>query len=360
MDIQILKILSAFALMQVGIWLIFLFNVKKSDPRQRIFLVKTTFLFIVFVLGISLLIFGSNSTTYFLANITNLTIFLPLPLLYTYVHNNKNEKTDEIQQLYHYIPFAVILIGAILLLLFSSVHTEHFNLYSSALIILFCIQCLIYVLLFRKSTINLILFKKINENHTEQNNAWIKSFVIGFSTILLLNTAAFTSWNVFSNYELCIFLCSLFFICSFIAINIVMLIALLKKEQLLPQLKYSNSTISKTEINEQFIAIKKELIDNKLYKDPLISLALLSKKIQIPQSKISRILNEKSRKNFNELINEHRIKDAQELIINNPDSLKILDIAFEVGYNSKSTFNTAFKKFTGLTPSEFRAQNSKF
>ena len=61
--------------------------------------------------------------------------------------------------------------------------------------------------------------------------------------------------------------------------------------------------------------------------------------------------------NYWTLINKYRIEEAKELLINSPED-SILKIAYTVGYNSKTTFNTTFKKIVGITPSEFRNDNT--
>ena len=75
---------------------------------------------------------------------------------------------------------------------------------------------------------------------------------------------------------------------------------------------------------------------------------------------LSQIINERLNKNFFELVNAHRIKEAKKRLLD-PDAepLTILAIAFEVGFNSKSAFNAAFKKYTRMTPTQFREAQGK-
>ena len=58
--------------------------------------------------------------------------------------------------------------------------------------------------------------------------------------------------------------------------------------------------------------------------------------------------------NFYDFINKYRVEEAKKLLIEDIHNYKILAIAYEVGFNSKATFNRVFKKFTELTPSEFK------
>ena len=96
-------------------------------------------------------------------------------------------------------------------------------------------------------------------------------------------------------------------------------------------------------------------IRKKLYLDPLLNLEKLARQLNISDKQLSQLINESAGINFNDFINRYRIEEAQMLIKkNNEQQPNILTIAYEVGFNSKSTFNTAFKKFTNSTPSEYR------
>jgi len=86
-----------------------------------------------------------------------------------------------------------------------------------------------------------------------------------------------------------------------------------------------------------------------------ISLITLASSINVNPKALSYILNEHMHKNFNQYINDWRIDEVKKRLNNKEYShLKMLTIAFDCGFNSKSTFNLAFKKTTGLSPSEYR------
>ncbi|MBK9985231.1 MAG: AraC family transcriptional regulator [Saprospiraceae bacterium] len=101
--------------------------------------------------------------------------------------------------------------------------------------------------------------------------------------------------------------------------------------------------------------IKSLMLDAKLYTDPELKLSALAEQIGLPSHQASKLINEKFGKSFNELINEYRVEEFIRRV--NHDDFKaysIYGIALEVGFNSKSSFNTAFKKITGKTPSSFK------
>jgi len=104
--------------------------------------------------------------------------------------------------------------------------------------------------------------------------------------------------------------------------------------------------------------LKGELITlftvDKVYRDSAINLDTLSEKLNTTRHNASQIINEHFDMNFFELINKFRIEEAVNLLEEDKNgNLNIIDIAYEVGYNNKVTFNKAFKKSTSLTPTQF-------
>jgi AraC-like DNA-binding protein len=87
----------------------------------------------------------------------------------------------------------------------------------------------------------------------------------------------------------------------------------------------------------------------------------LARQMGYNTNQLSGVINKEMGKNFNELINQYRIETVKERLVDPAFAhLSILGIAFESGFNSKATFNRAFKHFTQQTPSEFlKKQNKK-
>ena len=69
---------------------------------------------------------------------------------------------------------------------------------------------------------------------------------------------------------------------------------------------------------------------------------------------VSQVNYEKLNKSFFELLGSYRIEEAKKLLSEKSTHKNVMEILYEVGFNSKSSFNTAFKKYTLKTPSEFR------
>lgn len=103
------------------------------------------------------------------------------------------------------------------------------------------------------------------------------------------------------------------------------------------------------------------MTDEHLYRQPDLSLAEISEKLLSNTTYVSKIINDQTDSNFTTFVNRYRIEEACKLLTD-PHSahLSIEGIAYTVGFNSKSAFNTAFKKYTGKTPSEYASDmNSK-
>ena len=88
------------------------------------------------------------------------------------------------------------------------------------------------------------------------------------------------------------------------------------------------------------------------FKQPELSRELIAQYTGISVNRISEVINAEYKKNFNDWINDYRIETAKKLIA--ITELSIKEIYFEVGFNSKSAFNSAFKKRLGQTPSAYR------
>lgn len=91
---------------------------------------------------------------------------------------------------------------------------------------------------------------------------------------------------------------------------------------------------------------------------PNLSLRMLANQIEVHPNKLSWLLNEEIGKNFNEFINHYRIEYFKKLALDPDNShISLIGLAYESGFNSKTVFNTYFKKETGMTPKEFLKQN---
>ena len=121
------------------------------------------------------------------------------------------------------------------------------------------------------------------------------------------------------------------------------------------QQKTTNSANISIVKEEEFKLICSSIKDQNKFIDPTLSLEQLANDFDMSNSKLSSLINTYAQKNFKDFINELRVEFAKQLLIDTDyQNYTITAIGLESGFNSKSTFYTAFKKFAGKTPSEYK------
>lgn len=123
-----------------------------------------------------------------------------------------------------------------------------------------------------------------------------------------------------------------------------------------PKETQSIPNLLKIEQEEQlYTIINSRITEEGLYMNPSLGLDALAESLGVKATKVSHLINTYSDYNFSDHINNFRVAEAKKLLIH-PDfsNYTIISIGLECGFNSKSTFYTAFKKFTGMTPSAWR------
>ncbi|MFD1622426.1 helix-turn-helix domain-containing protein [Thalassotalea marina] len=124
------------------------------------------------------------------------------------------------------------------------------------------------------------------------------------------------------------------------------------KQHLQTANKYQHSALDQTRAQHIASQIEKAMKEDKLYLDAALSLPKLAKHISTSANYISQTLNQNLSTSFFDYVNHHRIEAAKRLLTNTEET--VLDIAMQVGFNAKSSFYTAFKKETQMTPSQYR------
>jgi AraC-like DNA-binding protein len=115
---------------------------------------------------------------------------------------------------------------------------------------------------------------------------------------------------------------------------------------------------------EKYDAIVLQLKDymqlNKPFLDPTLSIETLAERFNLPSSELSLTINRIIGQHFFDFVNFYRVNLAAEMLITSNDQQQktVLEILYEVGFNSKSSFNTAFKKHLLMTPSQYRKLHS--
>jgi len=154
------------------------------------------------------------------------------------------------------------------------------------------------------------------------------------------------------------FLVLLSYIMIFVLVSVPKVIHFKQSRLARPELltKYEKSNLSKEEAASYVNEMNQWMKLEKPYLDSNLSLGDLAEKLNLPGHIVSEVLNGYLKQNFYDYVNNFRIEEFKNLA-KQSENVKVasLNLAFEAGFNSKTTFNTSFKKFTGVTPSHFRS-----
>lgn len=125
------------------------------------------------------------------------------------------------------------------------------------------------------------------------------------------------------------------------------------------QKKYKQALLDADEIKKYSKELEQIMMDYKLYLNPDLSLKDLASYLELPANYVSQLLNLGFQKNFSEYVNTFRVKEFKERVLKEENKdLTIMAIAYDSGFNSKTVFNTFFKKMEGTTPNSYLKNNS--
>jgi ligand-binding sensor domain-containing protein/AraC-like DNA-binding protein len=145
---------------------------------------------------------------------------------------------------------------------------------------------------------------------------------------------------------------------TLVTLGIPKLLEIMTKKRLAKEEKYKSSTLNHHKSRTYLNRLLKIMEEEKPYLDPELSLQTLAKRMEITKEDLSQVINEQLDRNFKNFINEYRIEEAKKKLLDpKEDQFVLMKIAFDVGFNSKSVFNASFKKFTGMSPSQYRKKH---
>jgi AraC-like DNA-binding protein len=143
---------------------------------------------------------------------------------------------------------------------------------------------------------------------------------------------------------------------SFILLIICLLVAFKLNNKAI-KAKYVDKEIEKSEASEIISRLNALMNNEELYKNSLISMPQIAKRLGMSTPRFSQLLNDNLNKSFSVFINEFRIEAAKLMIMSNPTQT-MENISEQCGFNSQSTFYSVFKKHTKLTPAKYKVENS--
>jgi len=176
-----------------------------------------------------------------------------------------------------------------------------------------------------------------------ESDIWLLSIFFGNIIIWLAHfTAAYTSYIVGALSFSFVFYLSCLAVYSYH-----------RKAAVLKTIKYVDKKIIISEAESLIAKLKKLMSEEILYTNANLTLPQVAKKMSISTQRLSQLLNDNIATSFSNFVNEYRIVKAQGLLLQ-AKKIKMDDIAEQCGFNSNSTFYTAFKKCTGTTPAKYR------
>ena len=124
--------------------------------------------------------------------------------------------------------------------------------------------------------------------------------------------------------------------------------------------KYHRSTLTEMAAASLESTIKDHMVNFKPYLNNDLRMQNLANSLGLSIHYLSEVINRRLKQNFSNFINSYRIKEAVK-ILKDPvyENEKIINIAYDSGFNNKASFNNAFKKHTGMTPGEYKVKNKK-
>ncbi|SHL25026.1 helix-turn-helix domain-containing protein [Flavobacterium xanthum] len=128
-------------------------------------------------------------------------------------------------------------------------------------------------------------------------------------------------------------------------------------KDILPEVeeKTESKDVQVDAISSQISKLKQYMAEKEPFLDPSLTIQELANQIDIPVRELSVLINHHMDQHFFDFVNEYRIQKAMGILKDQSRSqLTVLEILYEVGFNSKSSFNTSFKKYTKLTPTSYR------
>jgi AraC-like DNA-binding protein len=190
---------------------------------------------------------------------------------------------------------------------------------------------------------------------------WLRSLWYALSSflltvvLLLLYLAVAGTFDPVSNYSYTVIASAIIYLLAYKLV--------LSPELFTPDFerKYKSYRQFETDTHESIVKRLNALMEEQeRFIDPDLSLASIADELQLPVYQVSKIINEHFGKSFSDFVGEYRVK-AYIARINDPrySAFSLYGIALEVGFNSKSSFNSIFKKVTGKTPSEYKRDSRR-
>lgn len=375
MDITLLKILFYILCFQFLFVSLYLFQNKKGKTLSNKLLGIVFLMISIVIINLYVLIFKVEIEIPQLLLIDDTFMFAYGPLLYLFTQSVifKNYKLQK-KNIGHFIPFIIsfcAVTGIILFFKTESISQVTNQLNTVKVPVYFLIGGILmlvhifYYLFKSKQEINKVL-GKVKELYStfDQDNFKLLKFILNcfialFSLSLLHSILPFIGIEGGLLITLLVMILFMFYFINSILMK--MLNQSSNESGSITQItfntkeKYAGSRLSQIDLMTFADRLEDYMKTNERFLDSELTMNTISKELNIPSKTLSQVINEGYSCNFYDFVNKFRVEAAKTLFKNQSDKkMTIQEVMYNSGFNSKSSFNTAFKKFTKQTPTQFK------
>lgn len=302
-------------------------------------------------------------------------IFYPLtygPCLYLYTRmQTHNEKTWNQKNLLHFIPFVLFTILSFLPgISIANLKTKSQEIkYSLIFFQSFAFASWISILVYSYVAYKMIkvhsmnLLEKFSYLSIDNSLSWVNRFSLFFVLVMSIQNIIslftnFSSQNIISGKVNGWLLLGFLYVLSFFFIRQESVFARAKtSEESSRKVKYGKSGLTEAKMKETVSALTQYMEIEKPYLKPDLTISDIANALDININYLSQVINSNFQKNFFMFINDYRVADViRKMEDPSYHEFPVLRIAYESGFNSKSSFNAIFRKSTGMTPVEYRTK----
>jgi len=336
------------------------------------------------ILAVWMLVISIHLTNYYIysegfwdvyPHLVGITVPFPFfygPLLYLYINYSINYNHQLRRQDYlHFLPVVSIYLYMCRFYFFYSEEEkrlvdqgviDNFETFSYVLLIAIIVSGVAYtVYAYRLLNKHKLLIENNFSNTERINLNWLRSFIWGVGLIFITVAIVIITRDIWGltypfNPDLIFYSMLVFAILSLgyfgirhqniFADNVVIEVEEKTKAM------YQKSSLKEELAKEKHNTLTDLMVNQKPYLDPNLTLNSLAQLLDIPPHHLSQIINQFEEQNFNDFVNKYRVEKFIDLA-SQVSHLSFLGIALDSGFNSKSTFNTVFKKHKGVTPSQY-------
>ena len=294
------------------------------------------------------------------------------PILYFYFRHIFFNQTLQRKDIYHFVPFllALVLDAPFLLqttaakkkIMVDNMLPRWDQIWTLSIYPYFTIGLMIVYLV-----INQRLYARLSHSN-EATGAWFRylsvlflGFVVAFSSYFILVRFPFfnPAWDYAISFSMSFFIYFLSWM-GYLQPQVFNGFSVAEIVTSTPEMtteKYRSSSLTPNAAQELAEKLNALMLKNQWYLDNDLSLERLSALVGASKHSLSQVLNERMQMNFFDYVNSLRIEEAGRLLTeHSKKQMNIIEIAYQVGFNNKVTFNNTFRKFKGMTPTEYRLQ----